>query len=287
MQRQAFFCPYGSSIAVYLEVYTSTSNISPIFATQLLLAPDMAAQQEPEAWFSTWFDSPYYHILYQHRDMQEAQLFMDRLLAYLHPKPHERILDLACGKGRYSRYLSQKGYNVTGIDLSEQSINYARQYENERLHFARHDMREVFRPNGFDFILNLFTSFGYFETDTENVVALRATAESLQPGGKLVIDFMNTEKVIDELVAEEEKQVGGINFKITRGVENGFIVKHIRFSDEGQDYTYVERVRALRQEDFLEYFGMVQLRLVDTFGDYELRPYNQEKSDRMIFVLKK
>ncbi|MCJ8163850.1 class I SAM-dependent methyltransferase [Pontibacter sp. E15-1] len=244
------------------------------------------AQQEEE-WFSTWFDSPYYHILYNNRDMQEAQHFMDRLLAYLHAKPHERILDLACGQGRHSIYINQKGYDVTGIDLSAKSIAYARQFTTPRLHFALHDMRQVYRPEYFDFVLNLFTSFGYFENETENVVALAATAKSLKPGGKLVIDFMNTDKIIDNLVAEEEKEVRGINFRITRGVENGFIVKTIRFSDEGRDCQYEERVRALRQEDFMDYFKMVQLRLVDVFGDYTLRPFVRETSDRMIFVLKK
>lgn len=247
----------------------------------------MAAQQETVEWFSTWFDSPYYHILYKDRDLVDAQHFMDNLLAYLHPKPHEKILDLACGKGRHSLYLNQKGYDVTGIDLSEQSIRYAKQFENERLHFFVHDMREVFRPECFDFVVNLFTSFGYFDNDTENVVALCATAKSLKHGGKLVIDFMNTDKVIEHLVAEEEKEVQGINFKITRGVENGFIVKTIRFRDNNEDYHFVERVRALRQEDFLEFFSMTQLRLVDTFGDYALNPYDLSASDRMIFVLKK
>ncbi|WP_460880825.1 class I SAM-dependent methyltransferase [Pontibacter rugosus] len=187
---------------------------------------------------------------------------------------------------RHSLYLSQKGLDVTGIDLSRQSISYAKQYEHEQLHFDVHDMRQVYRPGGFDFILNMFTSFGYFDNDTENVVALCATAKSLKHGGKLVIDFMNTNKVIDHLVAHEEKEVQGINFKITRGVENGFIIKTIDFRDEGQEYHYEERVRALRQEDFLEYFKMAQLRLVDTFGDYNLNPYNQATSDRMVFVLK-
>lgn len=247
----------------------------------------MAAQQEAAEWFSTWFDSPYYHILYKDRDMREAQHFMDNLMGYLHPKPVEKILDLACGKGRHSLYLNQKGYDVTGIDLSEQSIAYARQFENERLRFAVHDMREVFQPETFDFVVNLFTSFGYFDSDTENVVALCATAKSLKHGGKLVIDFMNTDKVIDNLVLAEEKEVQGINFKITRGVEKGFIIKTIRFQDKGQEYQFEERVRALRQEDFLAFFQMTQLRMVDTFGDYELNPYDQSASNRMIFVLKK
>jgi len=244
------------------------------------------AQQEQE-WFSTWFDSPYYHILYNNRDEREAQQFIDKLLTYLHPKPHEKILDLACGKGRHSVYLNQKGYNVTGIDLSAQSIDYAKQFENERLHFAVHDMREVYQPEEFDFILNLFTSFGYFENETENVVALCAVAKGLKHGGKLVIDFMNTDLTIANLVTEETKEVQGITFTIHRGVENGFIVKTIRFTDKGEDYCFEERVRALRKEDFLEYFGMAQLRLAEVFGDYDLRPFDPVSSERMIFVLKK
>jgi len=244
------------------------------------------AQQE-DTWFSTWFDSPYYHILYNNRDVQEAQLYMDRLLAYLHPKPHARILDLACGKGRHSVYINQKGFDVTGIDLSAKSIAHAKQFSNPRLRFGVHDMRQVYKPAYFDFILNLFTSFGYFDNETDNVVALAATAKSLKPGGRLVIDFMNTDKTIGNLVAEEKKEVQGINFRIARGVENGFIVKTIRFAHQGRAYQYEERVRALREEDFLEYFKMVQLRLVEVFGDYNLNPFGREKSDRMIFVLKK
>lgn len=244
----------------------------------------MAQQDE---WFSTWFDSPYYHILYNNRNALEARQFMDNLLAYLHPKPHGKILDLACGKGRHSVYLNEKGYDVTGIDLSEHSIAYAKQFENKRLHFAVHDMREVYQPETFDFILNLFTSFGYFDNETENVVALVAVAQSLKYGGKLVIDFMNTDLTIVGLVTEEEKEVQGITFKIHRGVENGFIVKTIRFTDQGHDYCFVERVRALRKEDFLEYFAMAKLRLVEVFGDYNLNPYEGDKSERMIFVLKK
>ena len=244
----------------------------------------MEKQQE---WFSTWFDSPYYHILYKNRDVNEARIFIDNLITYLHPKPDARIMDLACGKGRHAIYLNQKGFDVTGLDLSEKSIAHAKKFENEHLHFFVHDMRQVFEKCCFDFILNLFTSFGYFDNDTENVVALNAAAENLKPGGKMVIDFMNTDKVIENLIAEEEKEIEGIVFNINRHVENGFIVKTIRFTDKGHNYCFEERVRALRQQDFLEFFNMSQLRLAEVFGDYQLGPYNKEESERMIFVLKK
>ncbi|WP_207433634.1 SAM-dependent methyltransferase [Sabulibacter ruber] len=241
----------------------------------------------PAEWFHTWFDSPYYHILYKNRDAQEAQRFLDNLLRHLRPKPTCKLMDLACGKGRHSIYLNQQGYDVTGLDLSEKSIAYARQFENEKLHFHVHDMREVFRPETFDFVFNLFTSFGYFKADYENVVALRATTASIKTGGKFIIDFMNTPRVINRLVARETKEVEGITFHITRKVEAGFIFKTIRFQDQGQSYEFIERVRALHYHEFLEYFQMAQLRLADVFGDYHLNPFDPEKSERMIFILKK
>ncbi|WP_400192928.1 class I SAM-dependent methyltransferase [Hymenobacter sp. B81] len=248
----------------------------------------MAHSHYQAEWFSTWFDSPYYHRLYRDRDQNEAQHFLDNLLLRLHPKPHERLLDLACGKGRHAVYLNQRGYDVTGIDLSPESIAQARQAENERLRFYVHDMREPLPHGPFDFVLNLFTSFGYFDEEAENVVALRHAADALRPGGKLVIDFMNTERTIRELVSHEEKLVDGTRFLLSRHLDRDFIVKDIRFrDDQGREQYFQERVRALSRERFEEYFYLAGLRLAEVLGDYDLRPYDAASSARMIFILKK
>ncbi|GAA4018762.1 class I SAM-dependent methyltransferase [Hymenobacter fastidiosus] len=239
-------------------------------------------------WFSTWFDSPYYHLLYRDRNHQEAQGFIDALLEHLRPKPAARLLDLACGKGRHAIYLSEKGYAVTGVDLSPESIAYARQFEQPQLHFEVHDMRDGLPWGPFDLIFNLFTSFGYFAEETENVVALRSAAAALRPGGKMVIDFMNTERTVSGLVLHEEKVVDGIQFDLRRHLDKDFIVKEIRFTDgAGQEHHFEERVRALRREQFEEYFQMAGLRLAEILGDYHLSPYDELTSPRMIFVLKK
>jgi SAM-dependent methyltransferase len=239
-------------------------------------------------WFATWFDSPYYHLLYRDRNQEEAQAFIDALLEHLRPKPDARLLDLACGKGRHAVYLSQHGYDVTGVDLSPESIAYAQEYAHERLHFHVHDMRDPLRSGPFDLIFNLFTSFGYFAQQTENVVALRSAAAALRPGGKMVIDFMNTERTLRELVLEEEKIVSGTTFRITRHLDEDFIVKEIRFQDDnGVEQRFEERVRALSQAQFEEYFQMAGLRLAEVLGDYQLAPYDEAVSPRMIFVLKK
>jgi SAM-dependent methyltransferase len=241
---------------------------------------------EEKEWFGEWFDSPYYHVLYKHRDYEEAEHFIDNLIGYFHFRPTDKIMDLACGKGRHSIYLNRQGFDVTGLDLSPQSIAHAREYENERLHFYVHDMRKVFRRQEFDYVLNLFTSFGYFDKESENQDAVCAAATALKSGGKLLIDFLNPYKVVHQLVPEEIKVIEGIEFHITKHLSNdNYIVKDIRFEDKDQHWHFQERVKAIRRTQFLEYFQTAGLELLETFGDYELNPYDCERSDRMIFVL--
>lgn len=95
-------------------------------------------------WFKDWFNSHYYHQLYFNRDEQEAGAFIDRLITHLKPPANSLMLDVACGKGRHSIHLAKMGFDVTGIDLSEDSITDALQYQTDKLHFFRHDMRLPF-----------------------------------------------------------------------------------------------------------------------------------------------
>ena len=238
-------------------------------------------------WFAGWFDSKYYHILYKERDYREAQHFLDNLVARLGLKPGLRVLDLACGKGRHSVYLAEKGFNVTGVDLSEESIAYARQLECEHLSFYVQDMRKAFHINYFDVVLNLFTSFGYFEKEGDNLKAISSMTKAVKPGGLVVIDFMNSAQVIRNLVRSEEKTVEGITFRIERWVENGFIVKKIEFDADGHEYVFHERVRVLTLDHFREYFNSTGLKIIHLYGDYQLNGFDEERSDRLIMVAKK
>lgn len=245
----------------------------------------MNMQKETNNWFASWFDTPYYHILYKDRDCSEAQLFMDNLTNYLNLPEDARILDLACGKGRHSIYLNQLGYNVTGADLSENSIAEASQYSNDSLHFVVHDMREPFDEK-FDAIFNLFTSFGYFEDDSDNIKTLKAICKSLSEYGFAVIDFMNVHHVINNLVPQETKTVDGIAFHIKRYVADGHIFKEIDFEDKGERYHFTERVQALTLEDFEVMMNEAGINLLDVFGDYKLRKYYKNESERLIMIIK-
>lgn len=245
--------------------------------------PDQITQE----WFQEWFSSPYWHILYKNRDRQEAQLFIDQLATHLNFLPEDRLLDLACGRGRHAVYLNQRGFDVTGVDISPENIAYARPFSNERLRFLVHDMRLPFQVPPFDYILNLFTSFGYFQTEEENFQTIRALSEVLKPGGRLVIDFMNTDKVIRDLLPREVKVIDAVEFNLRKKVENGFIVKNIDFEVGGQSHHFQEQVQVLRQADFMQYFENAGLRLMHLLGSYDLRPFDATHSDRMIFVTQK
>ena len=236
-------------------------------------------------WFASWFDTPYYHILYKDRNYREAQIFMDTLTHYLNLPEKAKVLDLACGKGRHSIYLNQLGFDVVGADLSENSVASAKTNENKHLHFQVHDMREPFEEK-FDAIFNLFTSFGYFENEEDNLLTLKAIKESLTEYGFAVIDFMNVQQVLENLVPEEVKTVENIDFHIKRYHKDGHIYKEIDFEDKGEKFHFTERVRAFTLEDFETMMNEAGIFLLDIFGDYKLKKFHKKDSERLIMIFK-
>ncbi|MFD2518847.1 class I SAM-dependent methyltransferase [Salinimicrobium flavum] len=234
-------------------------------------------------WFSSWFDTPYYHILYKDRNDDEARDFMKNLVSFLELPQGASILDLACGRGRHSVFLNSLGFDVTGVDLSENSIAYAKQFENETLQFDEHCMCKPVDEK-FDAVFNLFTSLGYFDQEKDNLESIQAIREEIKEGGYGVIDFMNVTKVMENLVPAEVKTVKGIDFDIKRRVQDGYILKDIKFEDDGESYEYTEKVRALDLDKFREYFKKAGINLKHTFGNYNLDPFDEKTSDRLILV---
>lgn len=119
------------------------------------------------------------------------------------------------------------------------------------------------------------------------MVALRYTVATIKTGGKLVIDYMNTNHTIWRLVSKEEKEVAGILFCIARKVEKGYMVKTISVTNRRQLHPFYEKVRALTYEHFIAYFRMTSLPLVNVFGSSNLERYHPQTSERLVFVLKK
>ncbi len=239
-------------------------------------------------WFEAWFDSPFYPVLYDNRDEKEAGSFVAKLIAHLAPKAGSRMVDIACGNGRYAQQLAGYGHEVIGIDLSEQRIEEAKNAEHDKLHFYVHDMRFPFYINYFDYAFNFFTSFGYFDKPRDNQMAAHAFAAALRPGGILVIDYFNEEYAEKNLVPQEDITRNGLVFHIKRYIEAGKIVKDISVKDDrGRTMLFQERVSAFDLTHFLKLFEGTGMMLAETFGDYNLQPFVPEESPRLIMVFRK
>jgi len=243
---------------------------------------------ETKAWFENWFDSPYYPILYNNRNIREAALFVENLMKHLNPPVPSRILDIACGEGRFSQQLEKFGHDVIGIDLAKTGIDKARLMENDHLHFYVHDMRFPFYINFFDYTFNFFTSFGYFEHNRDHLLAAKSFSSSLKPGGILVVDYLNKTKAINDLIPEEIIQRGNLNFHIEKYIERDNIIKEISLTDEnGIDHHFKEQVAAFGLAEFIHLFEQTKMELVETFGDYELKAFDENNSPRLIMIFKK
>lgn len=239
-----------------------------------------------QAWYTDWFNSPFYHQLYFQRDEKEAADFIHTLIRHLQPPPQSRMLDVACGKGRHSKILASMGFTVTGIDISPSSIAVAKTAENDHLDFFVHDMRLPFWGNYFDFAFNFFTSFGYFKTRREHDDAIRTIAKSLRPGGKLVIDYLNVHYAEAHLVPEETRTIDGSLYTIRRWDDETHFYKKIRVTDPSleQALEYTEKVAKFNLGDFTDMLAYQGLQVQEVFGDYQLGRYDVKKTPRLILV---
>ena len=232
-----------------------------------------------------WFDTPYYKLLYRNRNEDEARLFIDNILKKINIEPNSKILDLACGTGRHSIYLSKKGFDVVGIDKSKKNIITAKKNENKKLIFFQQEMTKDINIQ-FNAIFNFFTSFGYVD-HKYNYDTIENISKNLKKGGLFIIDFLNQKIVRKNIVEYEEKNIENINFNIHRYIENNYIIKEISFKHNKTKYNFKERVMLLDLKDFENYFNKNNLKIIDIYGNYKLSSFDINKSPRLILISKK
>jgi SAM-dependent methyltransferase len=240
-------------------------------------------------WFREWFDSPFYHKLYFERNEKEAADFIHRLLTLLMPPAGSFLLDVACGRGRHARILSEQGFDVTGIDLAPDSIAYANNFANDHLHFYVHDMRRLLCTNCFHYAFNFFTSFGFFETQREHLNAVRMVSTALKPKGVFVLDYLNATYVRANLVPNETRTIGDTTYAITRWCDGKHFYKRIVIGDKTLEspLEYTEQVAVLLPADFEALFQPNRLQILQLYGNYQLAPYDAQLSPRLLIIAEK
>jgi SAM-dependent methyltransferase len=240
-------------------------------------------------WYEGWFDSEAYDLVYDHRDESEAARLVDLVEREVAPAPDAHILDVGCGRGRHARIFARRGYRVTGLDLSAEAIAEARERAEAAgldIRFEHGDMRTPYCDGCADGVVNLFTTFGYFETDAENRRALAAMTRALRPGGWFVQDFLNAPYVTDHLVPATTRTVDGVEIRQRRWIEDGRINKEITLTHNGTTDTYHESVRLYLPEELRALHADVGLEVVDAFGDYDGRPHAAD-SPRLLLHARK
>jgi len=242
------------------------------------------------SWFEEWFDSPLYEKLYAYRNEEEARQLAMLIEKELPKEKFPKLLDLGCGRGRHSITLGRMGYQVMGIDLSEEAIKKARKKAGdeglENVTFLTGDMRNPI-DELFDGVLNLFTSFGYFIEDEENARVFDSVDRMLQKNGRLLVDFMNARKVKEGLVTEESGEYRDIQYSINRWIENKMVFKKIIFHLNGESKSYIERVKLYEEEWFRAELEKRNFEIYKCYGSYEGEAFDESSSSRLIFLAAK
>ena len=209
----------------YLNVFTWLFDVKSFNKKELTNGSAYFCNMQSE-WFKDWFNTSYYHLLYSHRDETEANKFINNLLNHLQPSQSSKMLDLACGRGRHARFLAQHGFEVTGVDLSEASIAFAKSHSEENPEFFVQDMRIPCRILYFNYVFSFFTSFGYFKNMRNNDKVLEAVNKSLVLGGTYVLDYLNVSLALKNIHTTQVIEESGILFE-TRKLENRMVVASI------------------------------------------------------------
>jgi len=173
--------------------------------------------------------------------------------------------------------------DLSGNSLSE-ATKRADQLDLKNVRFIQGDMRRPLEER-FDVVANLFTSFGYFKGDSDNCEVLRSIASMLEPGGGLVLDYMNAPLVKRTYKPEERATKDDIHYDIRRYVEGDTIIKQMKLKDNyGHDHFFEERVKLYDYSWFAENLSKAGLQIEHALGNYDGAPYSSDHSPRLLLI---
>lgn len=240
-------------------------------------------------WFKDWFASEEYLNVYSHRNSEDADSLIKLILANIKIPLNASILDAPCGNGRHSEILSKLGYNVFGFDLSRTLIKIAQENKsknNSKVNYFCSDIRNIPIEKLFNVIINLFTSFGYFNNDDENSAIIEFAKNNLKDNGYFIFDYLNPEFVKSNLVENSERNIGNKRIIEKRRIANNRVEKEIIIDDKFNN-RYLESVQLYSFKEILTMFQNFGFYKIKVFGNYFGDKYSENNSERMIIIFQK
>ena len=241
-------------------------------------------------WWETFF-GPDYLKQYEHARVRTAEE-VDGIEKILHLRKGGRVLDLACGAGRHSIELAKRGYAVTGYDLSEDLLHQARvdaKRAKVKASFVRGDMRGLRFRGAFDAVINMFSSFGYFESVEDDRKVLEGVARALKPRGKFLLERFNRESLAYELPlqgwrvgADGSVVLQEDTFDVLRG---RYDTRQIVIDREGTR-EHRGSVRAYTLPELKELFDAARLPIHRVLGGLDLSPYRARSRRLVLYAVK-
>ena len=237
-------------------------------------------------WYEKWFSNKAYLSLYSHRDEKDARDLINLIQRNIPLVIDSKILDVCCGFGRHSIELARRGYSVTGFDLSSFLISKARESlrntkeKNLKVEFLIKDMIDFSFSKSFDAAINIFTSFGYFESDEDNFKVFINIKKSLKKGGYFVFDFINSEYLKKSLIPESEDFVDGNLILQKRYLKDNYVFKDIFIGDE----KFTERLKLYSDIQIYNALKDYGFNILNVFGDYYGNSFEKPESSRIIVI---
>lgn len=239
-------------------------------------------------WYRDWFDDAYLKV-YNHRNDEDAKTLIETVLKNIEIEQNALVLDAGCGAGRHSALMAELGFRVVGFDLSDSLLKEANKNRLGNLSYdlVKSDFRQICFKNKFDLILNLFTSFGYFESDEDNFKFISNAYNFLRRGGYYIFDYVNKDYLNHNLVTETQKEVDGIEVIEKRRIENDRVIKNIKLHDRRNVKEYLESVKLYDSDELKDRFQKIGYKINKIIGDYNGTDFNKELSQRLILILEK
>lgn len=241
-------------------------------------------------WFKDWFDSNEYLDVYSHRDKTDVANLLVLITRNYDFKSETKVLDAACGNGRFSNYFAKTGFDVTSFDLSMQLLKIAQRKSTEdnlNVKYFRSDIRNVPLKGSFDLVLNMFTSFGYFTSDNENFSFIRTAYELLNEKGYFIFDYLNKDYVINNLIPKSHKTIGNKKIIEERRINNNRVEKKIIIESSSERKIFQESVLIYSKDEIIDGFNLCGFKVAKIFGDYIGSNYNSLTSERLLIFFVK
>jgi len=226
-------------------------------------------------WYKHWFGNEYLTV-YSHRDTKEAKQLINLIQTNIQLPRNAKVLDLCCGQGRHANLLAEAGYNVFGIDLSRTLLEIAKFKTAIKgsAYFIQADMRFLPVTHSFDLLLNLFTSFGYFDTDQENAKVFYQFNQALKEKSCFVFDYFNSNHVKESLIPFQKEKIGEIIVEQERYIKNSRIQKKINITEMGNRSIFYESVKMYEPEEIFRMMESAELKVSKIFGDYQGKEFD-------------